>query len=66
MWLKNKGVGGSPRKKFEICIANGAFWINLDHQLRDKWRSHNLQNLINGYSYDQSLYGQNLTWIALS
>ena len=23
-----------PPEIFEICIANGAFWINLDHQLR--------------------------------
>ena len=23
-----------PPEMFEICIANGAFWINLDHQLR--------------------------------
>ena len=62
----HRGVGGHAPlgKKIEICIANGAFWINLYHQLRDKWRSHNLQNLINGSSYDQSLYGQHLTWKA--
>ena len=23
-----------PPEIFEMCIANGAFWINLDHQLR--------------------------------
>ena len=35
----DSGVGGGgghalPRIFFEVFIANGAFWINLDHQLR--------------------------------
>ena len=36
---QNKGVRGHappPPKCLEILIANGAFWINLDHELRAK------------------------------
>ena len=35
---KTRGSGGIPPspKFLEILIANGAFWINLDHQLRAK------------------------------
>ena len=32
MWLKTRGVGG--KILFLSFIANGALWINLDHQLR--------------------------------
>ena len=38
MWLQNREWGGggghAPRICLEVFIANGAFWINLDHQLR--------------------------------
>ena len=34
--IKKLGGGGTcpPWKFLEICIANGAFWINLNYQLR--------------------------------